>query len=112
MMTLAGLRRVLNHRCTIQRQASGTANAHNQNGGAWGTQASSVPCRFMADRSEEQEQPVAANAKTWRVAFAAGVDVTRKDRLVYDGGTYEILDVVDDVAGADAWQRVIVRRVI
>jgi len=105
-MSLVGFRAMLVHTCDVLRQASGSASAHGHNTGSFSTHIDDMPCRFMENTGQELLDPEYVNVKTWRVFCESGQGITFEDRLSYGGQTYEILDVVSDVAGASEITRI------
>lgn len=95
----------------MTRQQAGAASGHGHNTGAYAEVSTGVACRFMENSGRDLETPTQVSMKSWRVFFEFGTDVQYLDRLTYDGASYDVIDVVGDVAGAAEMMRVTVERV-
>ncbi len=82
--------------CTIQRATAGTPTGDGTPA-TWGTLASGVACRVSPLASSASEGLGGGNmlqaVSMWTIWLPYGQDVTTKDRLVYDGRTFEIARV-------------------
>jgi hypothetical protein len=93
-MSLASTRLSLTHLCTVERQATVTADGRGHTAGDWATHLSDVPCRFWTPDGGEVliEGATIAALATSRLLVALGTDVTEADRITsitYRGGTVQ-----------------------
>ena len=89
-MTYDGL---LINTCTIQRRTSGGTDAYGQPVYVWNAIHTNIDCRHISGKGKEikvgQETHV-----IYDQLFVKDIDVTVWDRVIIDGLTYNIVDVV------------------
>ena len=81
--------------CTISRYTS-VADGWGGTTETWANLATTT-CRVMASTQtvvEQVEEARPVNNVRWTIAFAAGTDVTKRDRIIAQGITYEVTAVM------------------
>lgn len=92
--------------CRIERMTATNTNGYAEE--SWGTAVASVACRFDPDTSRKETEVAGsqeAHLIRYIVTLPWNADVTDGDRLVYQNGTYEMLQL-HDVHSAHASKRV------
>jgi len=78
--------------CRIERATVTNSNGYVTE--TWGTAVASAACRFDIDFSTRSEVLISereAGISPYLVTFPYDADIRDGDRLVYDGGTYQVL---------------------
>lgn len=105
---MSGVRGILNATCDIYRQAAGASDYGNPSG-AFTLSTSGVICRWHERSSRETEEPSDIVDAHYTVWFPYGTDVKENDRLLKSSRYFDVVQVVEDVAGESEITRVIVR---
>lgn len=93
-MSLASTRLSLTYLCTVERQATVSADGRGHTTGDWATHISDLACRFWTSEGSEAliEGATIAPLASSRLIVPLGTDVTEADRIVsvtYRGGTVQ-----------------------
>lgn len=84
--------------CTIQRATEAT-DTYGHTAKTWATAVSGALCRFDPFARQDSAGQVAMQeqGRAWyRLTLAWDTDLRDGDRVVYDGDTYEVLQLHDD----------------
>ena len=85
--------------CDVMRNTPGLADGYGQPTASWDVHLDDEPCRYSEPKNNEIK--VGAEVLIYDLdLFLGDVDVTVQDRVVLNGGTYEILGVKNRQNGA------------
>jgi len=86
--------------------ATRTPDGMGSESSVWAVSAASVPCRMapsgLASNTELERAARVTAVERWTLTVAWDQDLTKLDRIEYDGKTYE----VEDIAADRSWQLV------
>lgn len=85
--------------CRVERATVTNSNGYMVE--TWGTAVASVLCRFDPDTSRKEEFELAARESLvtrYQVTVQWNTDIRDGDRLIYAGGTFQIIELHDNHA--------------
>ena len=106
---MSGFARMLIHTCDIYRRSAGTADFGNPSG-TYAISSSAVPCRRHERVSPDHDFPGEVVEEMSTFWFRPGTDILLKDQIALNSERFDVVKIVEDVAGVGEICRVVATR--